>query len=60
MELQVGNDLRFHEVRSAPEMAPLAAVSGTRVNLISPNVGGGRGSVNAVVSGDRVRLCRMY
>lgn len=33
-------------------MAPLAAVSGTRVNLISPNVGGGRSSMDTFVSVD--------
>jgi hypothetical protein len=40
-------------------MAPLAAVSGTRANLISPNVGGGKGSSDAFGTVDRV-LCRTY
>lgn len=40
-------------------MAPLAAVSGTRVNLISPNVGGGKSSADAFGTVDRV-LCRTY
>ena len=40
-------------------MAPLEAVSGTRVNLISPNVGGGRGSTDTFASVDRA-LCRTY
>lgn len=43
-------------------MAPLAAASGTRVNLISPNVGGGRGSPDAFTSPDvdLGLLCRTY
>jgi len=40
-------------------MAPLAAVSGTRVNLISPNVGGGGSSMDTFVSVD-LALCRTY
>lgn len=40
-------------------MAPLVAVSGTRVNLISPNVGGGKGSSDTFGTDDRV-LCRTY
>lgn len=40
-------------------MAPLAAVSGTRANLISPNVGGGKGSSDAFGTVDRV-LRRTY
>ena len=50
----------FHDVRTAPAMAPLAAVSGTRLNLISLNVGGGRSPADAFDSVDRARLCRMY
>ena len=41
-------------------MAPLVAVSGTRVNLISSNVGGARGSSEGFASANRARLCRMY
>ena len=54
------HDSHFHDVRRAPAMAPLAIVSGMRENLISPNVGGGRGSSSELSPADRVCLCLTY
>jgi len=50
----------FHDVRRAPAIAPLTAVSGMRVNLISPNVGGDRGPSDTLTSVGRDCLRRIY